>query len=311
MRVGNDNQCNIAGIGSVQIKTHDGMTRTLTGVKHIPSMARNLISLSTLDCDGYKYKGGNKLLKVSSGSLIVMIGDMNSAKLYVLRGSTLPGIAAAVSSDESKTNLWHKRLGHMSELGMAELAKRELIDGCDLSKFEFCEHCIFGKHKRVKFNASVHTTKGILDYVHADVWGPSRRTSNGGANYMLTIIDDYSRKVWPYFLKHKSDVFTAFKKWKVMVETQTERKVKILRTDNGMEFCSNEFDEFCSNDGMVRHHTIPYTPQQNGVAERMNRTIISRARCMLSNTKMHRHFWAEAASTACYLINRSLSISLD
>jgi transposase InsO family protein len=169
----------------------------------------------------------------------------------------------------------------------------------------------FGKHKRVKFNASVHTTKGILDYVHADVWVPSRRTSNGGANYMLTIIDDYSRKVWSYFLKHKFDIFAAFKKWKVMVETQTERKVKILRTDNGMEFCLNEFDEFCSNDGMVRHHTIPYTPQQNGVAERMNRTIILRARCILSNAKMHRRFWAKAASTACYLINRSSSIPLD
>ena len=126
MRVGNDQQCNIVGVGSVQIKTHDGMTRTLTGVKHIPSMARNLISLSTLDCDGDKYKGGNRLLKVSSGSLIVMIGDMNSAKLYVLIGSTLPGIAAAISYDVCKTNLWHKRLGHMSELGMAELAKREL-----------------------------------------------------------------------------------------------------------------------------------------------------------------------------------------
>jgi hypothetical protein len=212
VRVGNHNQCNIVGVGSVQIKTHDGMTRTLMGVKHIPSMARNLISLSTLDCDEYKYKGGDIHLKVSSGSLIVMIGDMNSAKLYVLRGSTLPGIAATVSSDDSsKTNLWHKCLGHMCKLGMAELAKRVLIDGCDLSKFEFCEYCIFGKHKRVKFNASIHTTKGILDYWHADVWGTFRRTSNGGANYMLTIIDD-ARKVWPYFLKHKSDVFAAFKK---------------------------------------------------------------------------------------------------
>jgi hypothetical protein len=103
----------------------------------------------------------------------------------------------------------------MSELGMAELAKRELIDGCDLSKFEFCEHCIFGKHKRVKFNASIHTTKGILDYVHAGVWGLSRRTSNGGANYMLTIIDDYSRKVWPYFLKHKSDVLLLLRSGKL------------------------------------------------------------------------------------------------
>jgi transposase InsO family protein len=241
-----------------------------------------------------------------------MIGDMNSAKLYVLRGSTLSGIAAAVIPDEpGKTNLWHMRLGHMSEHGMAELHRRDLLDGCNLSKFEFCEHCIFGKHKRVKFNASVHTTKGILDYVHADVWGPSRKTSLGGANYMLTIIDDYSRKVWPFFLKHKSDVFDAFRKWKVMVEKQTEKKVKLLRTDNGMEFCSTVFNDYCSDEGIVRHHTIPYTPQQNGVAERMNRTIISKARCMLSNAGMHRRFWAEAASTACYLINRSPCIPLD
>uniref|UniRef100_A0ACD5YJF3 Uncharacterized protein n=1 Tax=Avena sativa TaxID=4498 RepID=A0ACD5YJF3_AVESA len=289
VRVGNDNPCHIVGVGSVKIRIHDGVTRTLSEVKYIPSMARNLISLSTMDVDGYKYAGGHRVLKVSKGSLIHMIGDMNSAKLYVLRGSTLPGIAAAVTSNDSddcgKTHLWHMRLGHMSEQGMAELVKRELIDDCNLSKYEFCEHCIFGKHKRVKFNASVHTTKGILDYVHADVWGPSRKTSIGGANYMLTIIDDYSRK--------------------------TEKKVKVLRTDNGMEFCSNEFEEFCSNDGMIRHHTIPYTPQQNGVAERMNRTIISRARCMLSNAGMHRRFWAEAANTACYLINRSPSIPLE
>jgi hypothetical protein len=172
------------------------MTHTLTGVKHIPTMARNLILLSTLDSEGYKYRGGNKVLKVSKGSLIHMIGDMNSAKLYVLRGSTLPSIAAAVTSDEpSKTNILHACLGHMSEHGMPELIKRELLVCCNMSKLEFCEHCIFGKHKRVKFNASVHTTKGILEYVHADLWGPSRKKSLCGASYMLTIIDDYSRKV--------------------------------------------------------------------------------------------------------------------
>jgi hypothetical protein len=112
-----------------------------------------------------------------------MIGDMNSTKLYVLRGSTLPGIAAVVTSDEpSKTNLWHARLGHMCEHGMVKLIKRELLVGCNMSKLEFCEHCIFGKHKRVKFNASIHTTKGILEYVHVDLWGPSRKKSLGGAS---------------------------------------------------------------------------------------------------------------------------------
>ena len=128
---------------------------------------------------------------------------------------------------------------------------------------------------------------------------------------MLTIIDDYSRKVWPYFLKHKWKAFSAFKEWKIMIERQTEKKVKILCTDNGMEFCSKQFGNYCKSEGIVKHHTVPYTPQQNGVAERMNRTIISRARCMLSNAGLHRRFWAEAASTACYLINRSPSIPLN
>jgi IS30 family transposase len=96
-----------------------------------------------------------------------------------------------------------------------------------------------------------------------------------------------------------------------MVEKQTKKKIKLLRTDNGMEFCSTIFNNYCINEGICRHYTIPYTPQRNGVVERMNKTIISKARCMLSNANMHRRFWAEAVSTACYLINRSPCILLD
>jgi hypothetical protein len=187
-----------------------------------------------------------------------------------------------LSDEPSKTNLWNARLGYMSEHGMEKLIKRELLVGCNRSKLEFYEHCIFGKHKRVKPNASFHTTKGILEYVHVDLWGPFRKKSLGGASYMLTIIDDYSRKVWPYCLKHKYEDFDAFRKRKVMIEKQTEKKVKLIHTDNGMEFCSNEFNDYYSNEGIVRHHTIPYTPQQSGVTERMNITIISKDHCMLS-----------------------------
>ena len=137
---------------------------------------------------------------------------MNSAKLNVLRGSTITGpIVAAVTFDKSsKTNIWHIHLGRMSKLGMAELNMRELLDGYNVSELEFCEHCIFSKHKRVKFNVVVHTTEGILDCIHADLWGPSRKPSLAGAHYMLTIIDDYSRKVWSYFIKIY-DVFDSFK----------------------------------------------------------------------------------------------------
>jgi hypothetical protein len=147
--------------------------------------------------------------------------------LYRLRGTTITGDAGVISnslSTSDATNLWHMRLRHMSELGLAVLSKRGLLDGYSISKLDFCEHCVFDKHKRVKFNTATHSSKGILDYVHSDLWGPSRKSSLGGARYMLTIIDDYSRKVWPYFLKDKSEAFSSFKEWKAMVENQTEKE---------------------------------------------------------------------------------------
>ena len=164
----------------------------------------------------------------TSGSLVVMKSSLRQSNvLYYLQGTTISGDAAPAISDNKSVidsaNLWHKRLGHMSEHGLDELNKRGLLDGYTSEKSKFCEHCIFGKHKRVKFNTFVHTTKGILDYVNSDLWGPARKSSLGGALYMMTIIDDYSRKVWPYFLKNKSEAFSAFKEWKTMVEKQIGR----------------------------------------------------------------------------------------
>lgn len=148
-----------------------------------------------------------------------------------------------------------------------------------IDALEFCEHCIFGKAKRLKFATTAHHTKGTLDYIHSDLWGPSRVPSHRGARYFLSIIDDFSRKVWIYILKNKSESFAKFKEWKALVETQTGRKIKRFRTDNGLEFCSEEFDKFCKENGIARHKTVRGTPQQNGLAERMNRTVMERVRC--------------------------------
>ena len=128
---------------------------------------------------------------------------------------------------------------------------------------------------------------------------------------MLTFIDDFSRKVWVFFLKNKSDVFGRFKKSKTLVENQTGKKIKRLKTDNGLEFCSGEFNEFCEQHGIARHRKVAKTPQQNGVAERMNRTLLERAMCMLSNAGLGKEFWAEAVNTASYLINMSPSTALS
>lgn len=96
-----------------------------------------------------------------------------------------------------------------------------------------------------------------------------------------------------------------------MIEKQTGKQIKRLRTDNGMEFCEGDFDEFCKNEGIVRYRTIMMMPQQNGVAERMNRTLSERARCMISNAGLTKAFWVEAINMACYVVNRAPSAALD
>lgn len=312
--MGNDAACKVAGKGAVRIKMHDGVIRTLSDVRHVPDLKKNLISMGTLDALGYKYTGSDGVLKVSRGALVVMKGQRLGGSLYVLQGTTVSGGAAVSTtsmSDSEVTKLWHMRLGHMSERGLTILSKRGLLCGQRTSNVDFCEHCIFGKHKRTSFGKGVHRTKGTLDYIHSDLWGPSRVASKSGARYMLIFVDDYSRKVWTFFLKQKSDVFDTFKQWKTMIEKQTGKQIKRLRTDNGLEFCNSAFENFCKKEGIVRHHTVVATPQQNGVAERMNRTLIEKARCMISNSGLSRDFWAEAVSTACFLVNRSPSTSIE
>uniref|UniRef100_A0A2N9FLT3 Integrase catalytic domain-containing protein n=1 Tax=Fagus sylvatica TaxID=28930 RepID=A0A2N9FLT3_FAGSY len=151
----------------------------------------------------------------------------------------------------------------------------------------------------------------VLDLAYSDVCGPIEVESLGGNRYFVTFIDDASRKVWVYVLKTKDQVFQLFKKFHAMVERQKGKSLKCLRTDNGGEYTSNEFENYCSEYGIRHEKTVPGTPQHNGVAERINCTIVEKVRCMLRMAKLPKSFWAEAVQTACYLINRSPSVPLD
>ena len=150
-----------------------------------------------------------------------------------------------------------------------------------------------------------------LELVHTDLWGLSPVASLRGSRYYITFIDDSSRRVWVYFLKNKSDVFETFKKWKAMVETETGLKVKCLRSDNGGEYINGGFSEYCAAQGIRMEKTIPGTPQQNGVAERMNGTLNERARSMRLHSGLPKTFWADAVSTTAYLINQGPSVPME
>ena len=142
----------------------------------------------------------------------------------------------------------------------------------------------------MSFPSGSKRAKHILELVHNDVFGPVKVPSLVKYVYYVSFIDDFSRNTWIYFLKKKSEVFDRFKEFKALVENQTEKKIKVLRTDNGGEFCSKEFEEFCKKCGIAWQKTTPYTPEQNGVAERMNKTLMERARSMLSGVGLGQEF---------------------
>ncbi|GJU44747.1 transposable element [Tanacetum coccineum] len=302
------------GIGSVRLQNEDRTIVTLKGVRYSPKLKKNLISVGTLESKGFEVRANDGVMKIIYGVLVVMKGIRKINNTYHYKGRTVVGTLAAVTDGDRNSEavkLWHMRLGHAREKSLNLLIKQGLLKGLSSCKLDLCEHCINGKTTMVKFGTTIHKTQGILDYVHSDVWGPSKTRSLGGRHYYVTFVDDFSRRVWVYTLKTKDEVLGVFIKWKKMMETQTCRKIKHLRTDNGGEYKNDLFTKFCEDEGIVRHFTVRHTPQQNGVAERMNRTLLEKVRCMLSNAGLGKEFWAEAVTYACHLVNRLPSTAID
>ena len=212
---------------------------------------------------------------------------------------------------QPSVSLWHRRLGHMSESGMKILSRLGYVPGFNFSDMSVCEHCLYGKQTMSPHKRGSLRKAEPLQLVHSDVCGPMPVVSMGGAQYFVTFIDDFSRKVWVYSLKRKDQVLSVFQRFVTLVETQTDKKVKCLRSDNGGEYVSKAFQDFCDAKGIKREFTAPYNPPQNGVAKRMNRTIQEKIRSMLSNASLPNGFWAEALATAVHLINRSPNKKLE
>lgn len=162
-----------------------------------------------------------------------------------------------------------------------------------------------GKQHRHSFNESRTRATELIELVHSDLCGPIEVESFRGSRYLLTFICDKSRRIFVYFIEFKSEVYDKFLEFKAMVEKQTGRKIKRLRTDNGGEYKNDKFKQFFKKSGILHETTCPYTPEQNGVAERWNRSIMEKTRCLLHDSGLEKKFWAEAVNCAVYLLNRS------
>ncbi|KAJ0494593.1 putative RNA-directed DNA polymerase [Helianthus annuus] len=308
VRLANDKMLDITGIGDIDLKTSLGTVWTLKNVRVIPELKRMLISIGQLDDQGYDVHFGGGQWRVVKGNMVIAKGKKQGT-LYMVEVPA--GNANTVAKGPSPSSVWHQRLGHMGEKGMKMLVARGKLPELKKVKSEFCEPCVFGKKKKVSFAKTGKAPKAQkLELVHTDVYGPTPVASVGGAHYYVTFIDDSTRKVWVKFLKHKSDVFNTFKKWKIVVENETNLKVKALKSDNGGEYVSQEFVDYCAEHGIRMINTVPSTPQQNGVAERMNRTLNERAKSMRINARLPKMFSADAVNTVAYLINPGLSVPL-
>ena len=173
--------------------------------------------------------------------------------------------------------LWHKRMGHYHYEALLFMEKNNMVKGLPKLEKDFptCAACQFGKLSRFPFHQSkAWKATQKLQLIHTDVGGPMNTPSLNGSKYYIAFIDDYSRMCWIFFMKFKTEVADIFGKFKVWIETQSNCKIKVIRSDTGTEYTSGSFNKFCEDEGIEHQLLAPYSPQQNGVVERKNKTMM-------------------------------------
>ena len=300
---------------------------TLKNVLLVPDLKFNLLSVPTAALSGVVTSFEADQCRFTKDSVVMATGKRIGNLYYLhcaekeseMKKESNPSLNTACATENKKkeqhdASIWHRRYGHLGAENMKRLNLDNMVDGMKVGISHniegVCKPCIEGKHHRLQFpkSGTCKRADGLLDLVHTDVCGKVDEKSLGGMEYFVTFIDDRSRHVWSYPIQRKSDVFNKFVEWKTLVENLSGRKVrkiKTLRSDNGGEYTSTEFIDYLKKEGIRHEFTVPKTPEQNGVAERMNRTLLEVVRSMLSDSQLPKRFWAEALATATYVRNRS------
>ncbi|CAK9827482.1 Retrovirus-related Pol polyprotein from transposon TNT 1-94 [Anthophora retusa] len=313
LKLANNDSTSIEGIGVVEISPNKNITVKLQETLLVPGLRSNLLSVSKITDYGLEvtFRRNEAVVSNPMTGAKIMTAERDK-NLYFIKENT----EEVATAQESMSTLqkWHYKFGHLNERDLRDLVRHEKVYGVKCKndeKFPTCEICIKGKQSQMPFPTSNSVSTELLDLIHTDICGPMRCESLGGSKYFATFIDNKSKWCEVYFLKERSEVFDKFLEFKSKVEKQTERKIKVLRSDNGREYCSRKFEDFLKKEGIQHQLSVEYTPQQNGVAERQNRTLLDMARCMLLQSNLPPKFWAEAILTATYLRNRCPSKSLN
>lgn len=296
------------GKGIVKVKSKF-MNITLINVLYVPSFHSNFLSISKFIEAGHNVYFSNNSANINNKENEKMLTAYKENGIFVTNltnRKTIEYLNSASNKNDFKK--WHTRFGHLNQNALNKLANEKMVNGLNIGKLEKfdCVTCAVGKicAKPFKSYSQIYS-KEILELVHTDLCGPFKVKSLGGALYFITFIDDYSRYITTYFLKKKSEAFEAFKTFTAMAEKQSGRKIKTIRSDNGKEYVNTQFKNYFQEKGILHQTTVSHTPQQNGVSERANRTLVEMARCMLYESGLTESLWAEAINTATYIRNRS------
>ena len=288
----------------------------LYNVLYVPDLKCNLFSIRAAVANGNVVKfGGDKCWLRDANGVLRGMGALVD-KMYQLNCESLRNNQRALVAVNNEADLWHQRLGHLHEKGLQKCIDKGYLNGSTVSKINslsFCEGCVAGKFHRKPFVAVGEIrSRRKLELVHSDVCGPMQTASIGGAKYFVTFIDDYTRCCTVFFLRHKSEVFDKFKEFEALtsggedekilvlktgksfMKYKSEERIRALRTDNGGENTSSELEKYLKDKGIRHELRVPDTPEQNGVSERMNRTLIESARSMIAHAGLPNMFWAEA-----------------
>lgn len=298
----------VTGIGNTNVQLTSGKIKSISSILYTPGITKNLLSVGTL-ADQHKTLvfRSNGCFVIDNTTLKVELFAPREKGLYKLSGvHTSPTPEVNMLYTNSQARLWHMRLGHFHTKGLQRMINFEAVKGLPPLRFSryTCNGCQLGKHSRTKLpKHTSHSTTQILELIHSDVCGPFKVNSLGGHKFFVTFIDDFSRKMWVFFISHKSQVLSKFQQLVHLLETSTGKRVQALRTDNGGEFTSTAFSDFCISSGISRELPPPYTPERNGVAERRNRSLLDITRCLLLDRQLPAYLWGEAIKAAADILN--------
>eukprot|EP00253_Pinus_taeda_P033294 PITA_33294 len=285
IEMGDDGRYSATSIGTISFQRDSGKPFVLKEVMHVPGLKKNLIFLVMLEDKGYDvvFSEGKAFMRSKTTRETQNIG-IRVKNLYQLHVHGCVAIACkaggVVSWDDGE--LWHQRLGHLHHgaLKILQQIPTGLPKGT-LAQSDQCKGCTLGKFVKATFDEKDSLAMTILERIHTDVCGPFSVASITKHRYYVIFVDDFSRKCWIFFMYKKSETYSKFCEFKALVEKESGKKVKALRSDNGGEFISGKFKGFCSAEGIRRELIAPHNPEQNEVVERKNKMIVGVARPLL------------------------------